>query len=40
LLVLSESIMFCVGLGLISFLEERDRFQIAKQVPESSNGPF
>jgi hypothetical protein len=40
LLVLSASIMFCVGLGLMSFLDERDRFQIAKQAPESSNGLF
>jgi hypothetical protein len=27
--------MFCLGLGLMSFLEERDRLQIANQVPES-----
>ena len=27
--------MLCIGVGLMFFLEERGRFQNAKQIPES-----
>jgi hypothetical protein len=35
LLVIFGCIWFCTGLGVMFFIEERDKVQIAKQIPES-----